>query len=1050
MNFQKIMRRSLKVFLILLLICSAGLGYLYYWVQHHPEELANKYLGELAQKTGLSITFKALHVTLWPLPTLGIGDLNIQGKDFELNIAWLSLRPSLENLVHGDLLPGHITVLRPKLYMQAESLFNDPLKFFKKGEDKENLTKGKEEKFDLNSILPYRCVVNLVQGYFRITGGLNQLSVLNGLNAKFELEESGSLNGSANLSYLRAKAGGEARYGLEGAKISGKCNVINFNDEASELKAQGRIKILPFLEQADFTADFDYTDSDWSANVDLKALLNLDNVLVPASYSGRLFSLSDSLEIISRKSDFALDADSGRLEFSLHLPMRSHPWRLGGKVFLNRASLTQWLGFARGLPPGLQMALDNVTNASLDFKLDEKSLQVENIEASCTGATFRGSGGVPDFAAPVVMLDLKSEKVNLGLAIPESLVKDTEPVYFPYEPLTPRSGIPLKEGETGIGYDIKLAAKTVIYGPVLIQNAKLRIYPGKMDRIRLEDVLLDATGDFYGGSLKGHCILGADPSLPIYISSSAKNINMASLSQAMPEIPLKKGSFQAEGSVFSRGKKLKEFMDNLDGPISLSGVKVSMPEFTKEQISRISLKEQLKGAKIIKNGVSFGGKWNLEAQLNKVLLALDLDGFLAFGKDGLSIKSVPSRIKMTFLEKNGPLSANTSLQLQGQLNAQSAKNQYSMDKVAMELPGTKITGNLVLNAKALSASGVLHAQVEDSGKLLKFFSYSGASLPKLFSKFSLQSNYNASAQNIKLDNMKLKAGECGATGALSLSLQATPFLEFNLHVGSLDWQKHFASSSAKKSSSWDFSYLKNFDCAGKLQLVSFSGWGLKFTQIELPLKLQKGKLSIPAMHANFFGSNLKMQVEADFDKKLSFKSIIDASEFKLEDLVKAQKIESEIRGLASLNTVLSASLDGPGELLTKINGIWNLKIISAIWQSRDKNGQLKGSPTRFDLVRSSGKIQNGRMESNDILLKSSDMQVTGEGWLNLVSNKIDCKLNVDMKNMPEFPLYVYGPLAKPTTSIGAGKLVLNAIGGITTGIGNIFGSMFKAVGNAFR
>lgn len=78
------------------------------------------------------------------------------------------------------------------------------------------------------------------------------------------------------------------------------------------------------------------------------------------------------------------------------------------------------------------------------------------------------------------------------------------------------------------------------------------------------------------------------------------------------------------------------------------------------------------------------------------------------------------------------------------------------------------------------------------------------------------------------------------------------------------------------------------------------------------------------------------------------------------------------------------------------------------------------------------------------------MQVTGEGWLNLVSNKIDCKLNVDMKNMPEFPLYVYGPLAKPTTSIGAGKLVLNAIGGITTGIGNIFGSMFKAVGNAFR
>lgn len=1047
MIFQKLAKYSLKAFIILVLTGLAGLGVIYFFLQRSPEELANKYLVEAAKKIGLDLSFKSIHVTLLPRPAIGIGDLNIKGKDCELNIAWLSLRPNLGNLLRGELAPGNIILLRPKLYIESETLFSDPRAFLS---EMESLFKGgREGKARGAPKILSDCSLQIVQGYSLATGGGSRKAALSNLNARLELDRNGDLSGSADFASLRASEDGKASFSLEAIKAEGGCSLYNFDETESKISVAGRSSIGRFLQEANFTANFTFSDFDWALNLDASALLNMDGVLLPASYNGRIFSLSDSMEIISRQSDFSMDADSGNLEFRFRLPTSRLAWSLEGKLAMRRLSLTQWLGFARGLPAGLQMALDNITDAKMNFFLDAKTFKASDIIATSTGATFTGEGGVPDLARPVVELDLKSSQANLGLAIPESLVKSPLAVYFPYEPLTPRSGIPLKEGETGIGYDIKLAAKKLIYGPVIINNAKLRIHPGKMDVMRLEDVLLDASGDFYGGALKANCILGADPAMPVYIGASAKNVNAAGLAKAMPVLPLTKGALDAESKVFSRGKTLKDFMRNLDGPISVSGEKVVMGAAVKEPISRLLLKSKLKGGQILKNSVNFDGSWSLEANLAKLSAALTADGLLTFSEKGLSVKSLPCVLKLNFPEKLGFFPTKSDIVLRGALSGQSDTDKFTLDKLSLALPGAKITGNIALNAKSVNASGELSANISDSGKLLNFFSVSGSSVPAGLSKLLVDASYTASEKGIALPKLKLKAGELHADGNLNFLFKSEPALEFDLNINQIDWDKQFAGGQSAKQGNWDFSSLKDFNCKGRLRAGSFSGWGARLTKIALPITMQKGILSIQELTANFYGAILKVQVEAVFDKNVNLKTIISVNEFKLEEAVKDQKIESVLAGKASVGASLACNLSGPGQLPAKLDGIWNFKIISGFWQGREKNGKLKGSPTRLDLVRASGKMRGGRMESSDILIKNSEMQVIGEGWLNLTSRKIDCKLNVNMDNLPDFPLYVYGPIDKPSTAIGAGKMVLNALGDITSGIGNMFGNLVKGLVNIF-
>ncbi|MFG6375536.1 MAG: hypothetical protein K1W05_06345, partial [Desulfovibrio sp.] len=109
--------------------------------------------------------------------------------------------------------------------------------------------------------------------------------------------------------------------------------------------------------------------------------------------------------------------------------------------------------------PGLAIALDNITDGSLDFILTSGGLIVPRIRACSTGSCFTGSGSVKSFAKPDVVLDLQTDFVDLGKAIPEAVGEFPNAPRFSHEPLTPFPGTPTNPGETGIDYNINHASQ---------------------------------------------------------------------------------------------------------------------------------------------------------------------------------------------------------------------------------------------------------------------------------------------------------------------------------------------------------------------------------------------------------------------------------------------------------------------------------------------------------------------------------------------------------------------------------------------------------------
>lgn len=1024
-----------------------GFGIVYWYLQRDPQALASRYLADISRQTGLEFSFNTVEVTLLPLPAISVIDLSVKGSGLDFSTAILSARPSFLDMLHGDIMPGLIKLYRPKLYLSTKTHFAN---FFLLEKELQKILSGLANAENNKNILPRSCEFDISQGQAIISGLDKSKIQLGNLETELDISDAKMLEGSAGFSYLRLFANDRQLISLENMSFSGEVNLHEALSDAQNVRLSGKLALGKWLKDANFSIDFDGSTSGWSSFANVEASLNLDGEIVPAAFSGRFISLADSTVIAIRGLHWSLDMDSGRLDASFRLPQKKIGWQLGGTLMAHRLSLTQWLGFARNLPPGLQMALDNIFNARLEFVLDAKGLQVPNIVATSTGAKFTGSGSVASFAKPVVFLDMKSEQANLGLAIPESLVKSPLPVSFPYGPLTPMPGTPLKPGETGIGYDIRLAAKKLIYGSLLINNASLRIYPGKMDKNGLEDVLLDGKGNFYGGTVNARCILGADPSMPVNINGSAKNVNGGAVAAHLRVLPFKKGKFNASANVFSKGKKLDVFMANLSGPVKVDGVNVVLAAKGAPLFTKLDAQTNLRGASEEKSGASFTGSWKADADTADFSVETSLDGKLHFGKAGMTLHSNPAKFATTLKKEMGPLAKNSIISGECHLSGNSDDGKYILSRLSARLPGFSLAGEVTVDPGRSAFQGNIRTETTNLSNTIQAYGIS-ASIPPALQKFKIESAVRGSETEVRLEKMRGSIGASAFSGKLAFLKKSKPTFDFDLTVDRFDWEKQIGKESLSASTKkWDFKFLTSFNAKGHLRIKNFQGWGARFSDFSSPLNLENGKLSAGPASAHFCGTTIQSRAHVNFNKGIIFNAVLAAHGFNLEEAAKQRKIQSMLTGKASLDAKINADLTGPGQIPGHLNGDWSFNVLSGSFQSRNSKGKLTGSPTKFNKVAASGKISKGLVESNNFSMQSPGMQVNGGGEINLVSQKIDCNFNVNMKNLPDFPLYVYGPMDNPKTSIGAGKMVINAIGGIPTGIARVFGGLVQGTLDIFR
>ena len=1062
------MRRPLRLFfralVVALLVLAALLGAAYWFLQRDPGGLVNRYLGEAAREHGLAFSMGAVDVDLLPSPALSVSNVRVEGDGLALSAAFLTVRPDLIALVRGRFSPWSLTLVRPRLEARLDEPLSPP------GEAAARLRalldKPREGADDAPlGFLEGSCRLEITQGECRLTGADGASLALRGLQCRLKAAPAGEMEGSLQFASLRYATKEATLASLERFSLKGE------SDLARPLNATPGLKLAATLHARDWpgavrlSLGFLGQPGGWNGSFEIASDLGLGGPtgeIVPLRVDGTAAMAHGGRVIQLRGVTFALGPDSGRLDGNLRLPDASRGPELAGSLLLHRASLTQWLGFARNLAPGLQLALDNITEASVDFQLDDKGLKAQRISAVCAGSRFTGSGGVPSWAAPEVVLDLKSPSVNLGLALPEAVARPPESAYYPHPTLTPMPGEPLQPGETGINYDIRLAADMVRYGPVTLTAAKTRIYPGKLDKNGLEDVLIDAEAAFYGGTFRGQCILGGSKATPYAITAQARGINGAPLARAMPVLPFASGRFRADVSVQSQGRALDEFLSHLRGKLSVRGEQGSLAGGLaggKLAFSRLDADIALRSG--VWRGARLGldGGWKLRLDNADMEATADLDGRLWFGATdagaGMEFQKVPASGTLRLGAGLSGLGQGLNAAWRAVLGCQSARKRVTLSGLHIEALAATVSGELTLEGATPSVQGRIEAKSPDLAKSLQRMGVAKPRLPQGVRSLTLAAELAARPESVALRKLNARAGPIAATGSLTLSRrEGRPFVEFALASEALDVEKLTDTGQSAKTKPrggvWEVPFMREFDARGELRVRDLSGWRFHIRDLSLPLALAAGRLTVGPGKGRFYGATLHTRGTVDFRKALGFDSSLSVTAFDLAVAARDRKLESALDGQATLSAALNARDLGPGRLPAALNGKWSFSVRNGSYQERTKSGELKGEPTRFSVASASGTVTNGVAQSKDLRIQGPTLTTTGSGSLNLVNRTIDCNFTVNMKGLPEFPLRVYGNVEKPKTSIGAGKLILNTITGITSGFVDILGGIVEGTWKIFR
>ncbi|RRD69534.1 MULTISPECIES: AsmA-like C-terminal region-containing protein [unclassified Desulfovibrio] len=1065
------LRLVLRIFLIMLLVLSVLAGTALFVLHRNPEALLSSYRDDIAYVTGLHITAQGVHVALLPLPALVASAPTVEGHGWTFAADSVSLVPDYLALLDGKLIPRRLVLQRPRLagsLSPQASGVQPPKHLFRPDPAalRELIRLGIAESARLGVEGPVQLVVD--QGEADIAHPEGARLRITGLRCDLRLKPPERLRGRLSWRQASFSAPGQPDARLDSLLLFGKTENNGFLDRSPALHAQGTLLLSNWLARMDFSLDLNTTDTGWGMTSALRGDVRKNDVLLPFQLAGDISGQKTNHAIGLQNLQLVLGRDSAILNGTLE-PGGTETFALHGRLELRRASLTQWLGFARSLAPGLQVALDDVTEGILTFVMDGKGLHVPHIEVSAAGSRFAGSGGVASWANPEVALDLASDSVDLGKALPESVAMRVKEPSYGHEPLTPRPGSPVLPDDPGVGYDIRLKAARVNYGPLLIDNAQVIIKPGLIDPVsRLEDTLLLAEGSLYGGSIKGETILGGAAETPYAIRLSLRNVDGTHLAQALPVIPVSGGSLRGDVNIQSQGKEIDVFLDKLRGTVAVraQGGTIRPLRATEKKSSSIPFKTLDIGLKVRtaaweQGRLGLEGQWTGSLTRDNMQLSTDLNGRLWFGgeADGanMEFRGIPGSCTLTLPPGHAPDSDGAQAQITGKFGFQAARDLVSVSEARVAAFGVEGSGSaqISLDAERPSWQGKFSAVSPDLAQTLRQVGMPAARPPQPLRRMELEGAFKGTPSTLEISGLRLRVDKNDIKGSVQVDWRQTPNLKYSLAAEKLNLDRYLEDNTPKKTAKaaekpWDLRFLRTFNAQGEVRVGQLTAMKLAVHDLRLSSRLENGHLRYETLSARFYRAPLTVRGSMTFGQGLTVENSLYADGVDLKAASADRGGDAVLTGRGSLSAEIRAQMTGPGQFPARANGKWRISLTKGSYQTRDKAGNLKGKPTHFEAAGSSGSLINGVARSSDFYLKAQDMKLDGGGWVDLDKRTLDCTLTVNKTNLPEFPLRLYGSLDKPQTSIGAGKFLLNTLGGITQGVFDVFGGLVQGAWKIFR
>ncbi len=367
---------------------------------------------------------------------------------------------------------------------------------------------------------------------------------------------------------------------------------------------------------------------------------------------------------------------------------------IAGRVDIERVSLTRWLDFARSLAPGLMRSLDYIDNGYIDFVIDKKHLHCPRIQARAANAVFLGSGGVADWSQPVIFLDLVSNFVDLGTAIPESVGVVPEAPAYKHKPLTSMTMADImparhaqpetvpqdksqeadaKKGDKkggsavdlskpsatsgssanaaaagkadaaktaadgqddfAIGFDIRLGSDNIHYGYIDLGRTRVVITPGT-NSSGAKGVKLAVNAGIYEGLCKGAAWFTGNEETDYEFDLTFSDVRLSGLYKAMPFTLVNKGRGQSRIRVTSTGTEIDDFLAHLKGSIEMKLSRAAMADDKLFSPFDADISLKLSSAAFKNSAIGMNGTWDVHYHGTGWEGTELSNGFIWFGGEG--------------------------------------------------------------------------------------------------------------------------------------------------------------------------------------------------------------------------------------------------------------------------------------------------------------------------------------------------------------------------------------------------------------------------------
>lgn len=392
---------------------------------------------------------------------------------------------------------------------------------------------------------------------------------------------------------------------------------------------------------------------------------------------GSLFQGAPLPQIAIKGASLKVEGDQATLDGRLLFGADYVP-TLRGTLTLKHLSLPRWFGFARDLPPGVQVALDNISGA-LPFELTPQKLVASSVTATTLNTVFTGGGGVNDFSNPVIALHLATKDAPLNRIFPEVENKAVSTPSYKVPPLLGGD-----DSNTAVGYDIHLEAARATFWKWAANGVSVRITPDPASRTEQTKVAIRC-GSLYGGSAQGDLIPGDVMALNL----TASGVNVDSLFSPVAGYPVLKGTLTGSASFTARSTSPAAFLSSLKGKgeALIEKGNLSLSRAKKEKNLAFSqLRVAFQGAGSRTQGTqpryAYTGKWQGSLTTPAGQSSLDLTGALQFPTSG------PFNLFADAVSASGKLSANG---IGGQASGKLSLNTQANTLEAKELSGQLLT-----------------------------------------------------------------------------------------------------------------------------------------------------------------------------------------------------------------------------------------------------------------------------------------------------------------------------------------------------------------------